>query len=631
MNHFKTILIVLAASIAFYQARAATFELDFRGIDNASARVYGPGVDLVFLTSSLTTVTFASAATFYVEIDYNSQISAKIKMDVANKGAISNVSWMDADSSQTSSQYVPLPTDYYTISNGGKRLVPIGIPAEIDFKEADLAEFNFPQAGVPAPNGTTGKYEYSLFPGDYKLITGKDTAGEGNAILDLELLAGSDSWSNTIYWTPYEADTTVQAVALPDTFYSIDTSEIAFLGKQLTFSIDVDNEVLTLLQAGEEVEDNDLLKLFPGNYTLRSGNGDSLSAHFRLLLDAVSNEFKDSIVVVDSDSTLFGSGRIVASDIIYEENDTLFVIGQPVYLNLERPDINLRLKNTASGVAQTGWQLLKLLPGDYWYGIAGSDARIASEVREDGSWNGRVYYLPGGEQATLQNLLHGRLFTRNPDSLDIHGMPVSFHVAAISDGLDFKVLGLEDGKGEIPDSAILNLLPGDFILNVKSDPSTDPFMDVAFEFDNRKGGLSSRVDWNDLAEGSTGGQFEQYPAEDILAKHGALVIFYVPGGPKTYFRQDYAVPERSPSGSWYQLADAELWFKYEGEYQPGWLQANVMNWNRDIVLSSSSLSLPKEYGDNRLMIDCSTLGAGHYTLELVNEKNETFYVRFEKN
>jgi hypothetical protein len=37
-----------------------------------------------------------------------------------------------------------------------------------------------------------------------------------------------------------------------------------------------------------------------------------------------------------------------------------------------------------------------------------------------------------------------------------------------------------------------------------------------------------------------------------------------------------------------------------------------------------------QYGDNRYELDITSLSTGQYTLEVSNEKNERFYLRFKK-
>jgi hypothetical protein len=625
---FLTLIILLGTLQVAY---SAAFELDFTAIDNSAARVTGTSVDVSFQTSNITSITIAGTGLFTVELNHANYPCAFLKLDIGKKGFINSVKWTDGDSSQTSGQFVTLPTLYYTLQNGGKRLVLTGIAASFDFTGIDLSGFEFPQAGVPTPDAN-GVYPYQLFPGDYRLVLGNDEPGAGLAVLEMELLESSQSWDSTILWRPFLGpESPALSIVLPGENYQIDRADLEFLGIDMVIVLTADNTFLSLVQAGTGISNNDSLRLFPGTYHLQAGLPDSLCATYSMILDAATKVFADTVWMTDGDSSMYGNGIPLPTGIVYGQGSKLNIKGLDIYVNLERPDLTLAMRNVTTGAGQNGWQMLKLLPGDYPIYPGNMPGKMVAEVRPEGNWNSRLYFLPPGEKATLENLLHGRCFSRNADSLDIHGMQVTFEVTALPDSLDFEVDNLQAGTGEIPDSAVFRLLPGGYLMKVVTASNGNVFMDVAFSFDNQKGGLSSRIDWKDLTGNATNGNFEQYPPEDALARHGSLIVFYVPGGPKTKIEQDYAVPERKPSGAWYQLTDAKLWFKYEGEYDPGQLEANVLNWKREVVLSPSVLALQKEYGDNRLMINCATLGVGHYTLELTNEKNETFYVRFEKN
>lgn len=93
----------------------------------------------------------------------------------------------------------------------------------------------------------------------------------------------------------------------------------------------------------------------------------------------------------------------------------------------------------------------------------------------------------------------------------------------------------------------------------------------------------------------------------------------------------YASLNRKLSGSYYHcdIDNLLLHVKYDEEYidQDGNLSFTIKN----SAGINASIPIPQVvYGDNRIDFDVSTLAIGFYILEVRNEKNETFYLRFKK-
>ncbi len=97
----------------------------------------------------------------------------------------------------------------------------------------------------------------------------------------------------------------------------------------------------------------------------------------------------------------------------------------------------------------------------------------------------------------------------------------------------------------------------------------------------------------------------------------------------------YASLKRNIDGSYYTLDKGMLFFKYDEEYtdSDGKLTYKIYNQLSNQLLFSSNNVQPVDYGDNRygLNVKCLNNGlmAGYYLLEISNEKEEKFYLRFK--
>ena len=630
---WKHALMLFAFLLGLQPVIAASFTLDFSAINNKNARVYGPGgVDITFNSPDITSVSITSAGTYSVEINPGDNITAYLQLIIGAKGAISSVKWKDEDGSQTSGQFVNLPAQFYTLGNKSKSLTLTGISAIIDVQSIDLSQFMFPQAGVPVPDPSTGNYNYTLFPGDYVLILGNDEVGAGLARVELELEADKEEWSDSLLWKPYHVPGNQPGYsALPAAYFVVSGASLELKGQTIQLSVEVNNTTMRFAQTGGYLNNNLTLHLFPGTYNLKSGVTPPFSADFTMILDANTAAFQDTVWMTDSDSSMSGEGIVLNSGIIFGDGDSLHIKGQAVSLRLQLMDISTIILGLSGTPDENGWRNIKILPGDYGIEINGQAGQIIAELQANGAWSARPYILNQGEVASSLNYLHGRTFTRTSDSLDIHGMLISFDMQAISEYV-FTLENLDGQSGVIleGDTGALRLLPGIYTMTARQTVGGDPEMEIRMTFDNRNGGILSKVEWKDLLGNTTQGNFVQYPPQNVWARRGKVIFNHLPSHEGTEVNAVYAVPERKPSGAFYQLDGAFLRFKYAGEYDPGLLQAQVLDWHRSVILSPVVLSLQKDYGDNRFSINCGSLSQGHYTLEITNEKNETFYVRFQK-
>ena len=106
---------------------------------------------------------------------------------------------------------------------------------------------------------------------------------------------------------------------------------------------------------------------------------------------------------------------------------------------------------------------------------------------------------------------------------------------------------------------------------------------------------------------------------------------------------NYAVFKKKLDGGFYETPDSKLYFKFDGEYIDENLTFKIQKFDQSIVNACAIKRLKqdmtmesavKNYGDNRYMIDfsnnCILAQGDFYTIEVTNEKEEKFYLRFKR-
>lgn len=103
----------------------------------------------------------------------------------------------------------------------------------------------------------------------------------------------------------------------------------------------------------------------------------------------------------------------------------------------------------------------------------------------------------------------------------------------------------------------------------------------------------------------------------------------------------YATLRRKLDGGYYETKNNAIYFRFDDEYndQNHHLTYSIYNTaNTDVaptLVATSNNAAISSYGDNRFKIDLwtstSILASGYYILEVRNEKNEVFYLRFRKS
>jgi flagellar assembly factor FliW len=102
-------------------------------------------------------------------------------------------------------------------------------------------------------------------------------------------------------------------------------------------------------------------------------------------------------------------------------------------------------------------------------------------------------------------------------------------------------------------------------------------------------------------------------------------------------QRQFAILKKKMNGGFFLSQNNKLYFKFDGEYVSGTgVNYTVLDETNAAVTGSTSLtnlatsSNAWQYGDNRYELDITSLSTGQYTLEVSNEKNERFYLRFKK-
>ena len=99
--------------------------------------------------------------------------------------------------------------------------------------------------------------------------------------------------------------------------------------------------------------------------------------------------------------------------------------------------------------------------------------------------------------------------------------------------------------------------------------------------------------------------------------------------------QQYAILKRQLDGGFYQLNQGKLYFTISGEYKSANLNYKIYDYKRAVRTLTSPPSLVLSYADNRYFLDLQTLGfsisdnGSVFTLEVTNEKNEKFLLKFK--
>jgi len=91
----------------------------------------------------------------------------------------------------------------------------------------------------------------------------------------------------------------------------------------------------------------------------------------------------------------------------------------------------------------------------------------------------------------------------------------------------------------------------------------------------------------------------------------------------------FASLKKKLDGGFYNTINSILYFKFDEEYNDANALLNYKIYNDSHQLMSGLYARPVIYGDNRFLVNFSTQCSGYYILEVTNEKNESWYLRFK--
>lgn len=96
----------------------------------------------------------------------------------------------------------------------------------------------------------------------------------------------------------------------------------------------------------------------------------------------------------------------------------------------------------------------------------------------------------------------------------------------------------------------------------------------------------------------------------------------------------YAKVERQLKGVRYRVYNNHLYFYYQEEYTPQYANLSFNVYSEldrfNLPITGGTISLNRDFGDERYTLNVSSIQPGAYVLEIINDKNEKFYLRFVK-
>lgn len=97
----------------------------------------------------------------------------------------------------------------------------------------------------------------------------------------------------------------------------------------------------------------------------------------------------------------------------------------------------------------------------------------------------------------------------------------------------------------------------------------------------------------------------------------------------------YVELSKKIGGELYRIVNDKIYIKYREEYNEATFKFNIYDDSNSLVADNQSLTVNAfdGYGDNRLEISLQGAGVnfslGYYILEIINKKNEKWYLRFK--
>ena len=647
MNHLRQIekvylhAFLLAACLlitaAGARAQTAIINLSLDRLDNKQARLYGPGgVDTTFSTKNAISMALNTSSTYSVEVNPDALV-ALVQFDLGQEGNITAVRWKDADESQTGGGFQALDASYHSIV-GGYTLELTGAALSLNYADTDLGGIYLPEVWLSVMAG--GANNLALFPGDYVLQTGASAQhGQGASQVSAEVQnASADAWGSAVKWRlqhPHGGSDPGWAT-LPAAFHSFGNSnkQLNLLGKDIYFDYAIDNKEVWIRPYNLQILESRSVSFFPGNLDLSIGSGDGLTASVAAIFEAAPAQIGDTVLWIDGDSSLTQSPIEIGGTWIARSGDTLRITGTATWLDLLASDNAVSFENVPVSKVAEGIVQYRLFPGDYLLKVTGTATRIEWDQGLDGEMGAWIYSDHYDPTIPVEQL-HRRFFQQTDSSRTLSGYAQGFDLQALPQD-EFSFIQIDPARRLLPkgDSSVRKLLPSSYMVDIVLQGESEPKYRCFIRNSNRKGGIEAPVLYKDLSQGGDPNAPDgEYPLEEIWARAGGVTWYGLPLPVTNYASNVYARLARKPSGGWHTLDNRLLKFQYDDEYQSADpLSLKIMDWQRNDLNTTLSLgiNLSKNYGDNRYSFQLpGTVPSGHYVLEVTNEKDETFYLRFE--
>lgn len=632
-NLFKYLLLALGCFTAAGMGLQAQTSCTISGPDlsNEAFRLYGPNsIDITFSPVTGTTASLQSSSTYYLEVNPGPNLAATIEIVVGSEGNIQPLSWMDADGSQTGGAYETLPTDFYTME-GGLLEFEVG-KSSIDRVQTSLNSIVIPAA--QAAPFTLDVISVNLLPGDYIIELGE--AGDGVAKLETEITT-STQWGSSIRWQVWRGFGSQNPVweVLSATYFNATESYLELNGATINLEYNVNNALVHLENYGMDITGNTTVYLMPGNLDLTFGVGAGLTARTQSLFQS-SGSLKDTTYWTDGDTSL-ANGSVLNAGYVVPDGNKIILNGAAMNWDLLASDHGVAVP--AIDLVKNGYFEYKLFPGDYEAEILNTPTRIRLEVRDDGDMTPKPRFKDVYDPTIPEDELSPRYYTRNGNTFALAGKEFVFDLTNLSsESLNMVQIDPVEAALTAGTTNTRSLLPSGYMIPMTLDKQSSPSYTTFFRISNAEGGILGMAGYNDLSAGGTSYLPDgPYPPEQIYARKGGITWYGLPLAAATKYGDQYALLKRKTDGAWYTLPDRTLYFQYSGEYSGvdtnndgnDDLAFKILDWKRDD--KAISIQLNKEYGDNRYSVALpqGTFPAGHYTLEVTSEKNETYYLRFK--
>ena len=299
----KTIIIIYSLVIVPFLCFAEVVMLDLTALSNSTFQFEGPGVSALETNDGVKSFNLTNVGVCTLTLDAGTQVSSILQIGLDSRGVINEVLWKDADGSQSAGGFIPLPTGFYTTSNGGLQLNLTGTSIMFQFLATHVGNVEVMQTEVIHPKPT-----HSLFPGDYGI-----TWGNGGQEVEIEVNTTTGVNSEVLY--------TEAGVSQPmhPVFYSIPASNAFQLmgvdisldlastsGYELTIE-DINPFYQTVPESGSKT-----MKLLPGEYIGNFGDvvtGEAIS-QIKFQLENQGNNLSEGVEWNDLAGSQTGGGFI---------------------------------------------------------------------------------------------------------------------------------------------------------------------------------------------------------------------------------------------------------------------------------------------------------------------------------